>query len=99
MNKWRRTLKRTVALAVSAVFLAVSGCAAKVSDSLAEFHYGLNTQPAILDPLMSTATVTAEVSRLIFEPLLTQNEKFEVQPHVADCLLYTSDAADDIALV
>lgn len=84
MNKWRRPLKRTAALAVSAVFLAVSGCAAKASDPLAEFHYGLNTQPAILDPLMSTATVTAEVSRLIFEPLLTQNENFEVQPHVAE---------------
>lgn len=84
MNKWRRTLKRTAALAVSAVFLAVSGCAAKASDPLAEFHYGLNSQPAILDPLMSTATVTAEVSRLIFEPLLTQDENFEVQPHVAE---------------
>lgn len=84
MSKRRTRLTRVLAIAASAAVVAVSGCGAEPSDPTSEFHYALNAQPPLLDPLLSTATATAEVARLMFEPLLTQDADFRVQPHIAE---------------
>ena len=84
MSTHRPRLRRVLAVVATAAVLAVSGCGAKASDPTSEFHYALNAQPPLLDPLLSTATATAEVARLMFEPLLTQDADFQVQPHIAE---------------
>ncbi|WP_368653891.1 ABC transporter substrate-binding protein [Ornithinibacillus sp. 4-3] len=49
-----------------------------------ELRVALSAQPANLDQPMSTNTSTRDVSRLIFETLLTTNSKFEPVPMLAE---------------
>lgn len=49
-----------------------------------ELQYAINAQPPTMDPLMTTATATRDVTRHIFEPLVTLNEHYEVVPMLAE---------------
>jgi|SRR5690625_293093 len=44
----------------------------------------LQSVPPALDPHMSTSTMTAEMSRNVYEPLVTIDENYEVQPMIAE---------------
>ncbi|WP_368654078.1 ABC transporter substrate-binding protein [Ornithinibacillus sp. 4-3] len=44
----------------------------------------LNAQPPAMDPIVTTSTVTRDVSRHVFETLLTVDENYEVAPMLAE---------------
>lgn len=81
--------------------LIVSGCASNseppegegeagednVSGELRVAH---NAQPPTLDPHMTTAAVTSDVGRMVFEPLVTVGANFEQIPMLAESI-ETSD--------
>ncbi|AZU64407.1 ABC transporter substrate-binding protein [Neobacillus mesonae] len=53
-------------------------------DAGGELQVAYNAQPPTLDPLMSTAVATRDITRNVFESLVTFNEKFEVEPMLAE---------------
>lgn len=49
-----------------------------------ELHFATNAQPATLDPHMSEATIVRDIARHVFEPLLTVNSNYEVEPMLVE---------------
>lgn len=49
-----------------------------------EFNIGWNAQPPTLDPLVTTATATRDISRNFYEPLITIDAEGEVQTVLAE---------------
>lgn len=49
-----------------------------------DLHFAFNAQPPNLDPPTNTSLDTRDIGHHIFEPLLTLNTKFEVQPMLAE---------------
>lgn len=49
-----------------------------------DLQYALNVQPPTIDPVMSTATATRDVSRHIFETLVTLDSNYQPQPMLAE---------------
>ncbi|MFJ8234970.1 ABC transporter substrate-binding protein [Ureibacillus sp. NPDC094379] len=56
-----------------------------------ELNVAINTQPATLDPHTSTATILTEVSRHIYEQLVSLDTKFQVQPMLAESIDESED--------
>lgn len=56
-----------------------------------QLNVAINTQPATLDPHMSTATILTEVSRHIFEQIVALDSAYQVQPMLAESI----DESDD----
>lgn len=56
-----------------------------------ELKIALNSQPPTLDQPMSTASTTRDVSRLIFETLVTTDSKYQAVPMLAESI----DVSDD----
>lgn len=49
-----------------------------------ELNVALNAQPPTMDPMFSTAVATRDVTRLVFETLLTIDSSFQAQPMLAE---------------
>ncbi|WP_368653190.1 ABC transporter substrate-binding protein [Ornithinibacillus sp. 4-3] len=49
-----------------------------------DLQFVLNTQPPTIDPIMSTATATRDISRHIYETLVTIDSAYEPQPMLAE---------------
>lgn len=49
-----------------------------------ELNVALNAQPPTIDPMFSTAVATRDVTRLVFETLLTIDSSFQAQPMLAE---------------
>jgi len=49
-----------------------------------ELNVALNAQPPTMDPMFSTAVATRDVTRLVFETLLTIDSAFQAQPMLAE---------------
>lgn len=49
-----------------------------------ELNIALNAQPPTFDPMFSTAVATRDVTRLVFETLLTIDSTFQAQPMLAE---------------
>ncbi|MBM7634751.1 ABC transporter substrate-binding protein [Geomicrobium sediminis] len=47
-------------------------------------NYGYSTQPEVLDPHFTTAAATRDISRSIYESLVTLNSNYEVAPMLAE---------------
>jgi peptide/nickel transport system substrate-binding protein len=56
-----------------------------------ELQVAYNAQPPTLDPLLSTAVATRDITRHVFESLVTFNQNFEVQPMLADSYEVSED--------
>jgi peptide/nickel transport system substrate-binding protein len=56
-----------------------------------ELQVAYNAQPPTLDPLLSTAVATRDITRNVFESLVTFNQKFEVEPMLADSYKVSED--------
>ncbi|TWI58195.1 ABC transporter substrate-binding protein [Halalkalibacter nanhaiisediminis] len=56
-----------------------------------DIRVAMNASPPTLDPHMTTATATSEVSRHIFETLLTLNSNYEVVPMLAESFEQSED--------
>lgn len=54
------------------------------SDDPVTLEVAFNAQPPTMDPLMTTAVVTRDVTRHIYESLVTMNENYEVEPMLAE---------------
>src|SRR5699024_2167773 len=61
------------------------------SDSGGEVKIAINAQPPTLDPHMSTAGATTDVSKYMFESLLTIDSKYNPVPMLAESV----DVSDD----
>src|SRR5690606_30727973 len=75
--------------------LTVIGCSASTSDSDQDkdngdpkrggtLNFAYHAQPSTLDPHMTTADATRDVSNHIFEGLLTLNSNLEATPMLAE---------------
>ncbi|KAB2338575.1 ABC transporter substrate-binding protein [Cytobacillus depressus] len=56
-----------------------------------ELQVAYNAQPPTLDPLLTTAVATRDITRHIFESLVTYNQNFEVEPMLAESLDVSED--------
>ncbi len=56
-----------------------------------ELRIAVNAQPPSLDPHVSTATVTRDTARPIFETLVTLNSQYQVQPMLAESFEQSED--------
>ncbi|MGG1679602.1 ABC transporter substrate-binding protein [Neobacillus sp. NRS-1170] len=57
-----------------------------------ELKVAYNAQPPTLDPLMTTAVATRDIMRHVFETLVTVNQKFEVEPMLAESYKVSDDS-------
>lgn len=87
INRWRGALGIALPLFLG---MAWSGAAAAATQAAAQPQRGgsLNVaypaNPATLDPHLTTNQATRDVSRNIYEQLLTLNGKYEVVPQLAE---------------
>lgn len=56
-----------------------------------ELQVAYNAQPPTLDPLLSTAVATRDITRHVYESLVTFNQKFEVEPMLAESYEVSDD--------
>lgn len=56
-----------------------------------ELQVAYNAQPPTLDPLLTTAVATRDITRHIYESLVTFNQKFEVEPMLAESYKVSED--------
>jgi peptide/nickel transport system substrate-binding protein len=56
-----------------------------------ELKVAYNAQPPTLDPVMTTAVATRDIMRHVFETLVTVNQKFEVEPMLAESFKVSDD--------
>lgn len=56
-----------------------------------ELRVALDAQPSILDPHMTAETVTRDTARLVFEPLLTTDSKYQPVPMLAESVEQSDD--------
>jgi len=85
---------RVIALAVTAALaVAVSGCGGGGSSpgSLEELTVAYPQEPSNLDPVVSTEVPATEPMRNVFETLITQNEKGEPTPMLAESFEQSKD--------
>src|SRR5699024_1370433 len=85
---------RVIALAVTAALaVAVSGCGGGGSSpgSLEELTVAYPQEPSNLDPVVSTEVPATEPMRNVFETLITQNEKGERTPMLAESFEQSKD--------
>src|SRR5690625_4495416 len=67
-----------------------------------ELNVALNAQPPTMDPMFSTAVATRDVTRLVYETLLTIDSSFQAQPMLAESVetddnqTYTFKLREDI---
>ncbi|HLS07315.1 MAG TPA: ABC transporter substrate-binding protein [Bacillota bacterium] len=81
-------------LMISIVALFFIGCSSSdepeeeetkdTSDEPVTLEVAFNAQPPTMDPLMTTAVVTRDITRHIYESLVTMNENYEVEPMLAE---------------
>lgn len=97
-------LKKKIGMlaAACALMLAMTGCGggstqttAGTDSSAAQpggtLKVAINAQPLTLDPPMTTATITRDISRNIFETLVTLNSKLQVVPMLAKSIDESKD--------
>ncbi|MBM7714062.1 peptide/nickel transport system substrate-binding protein [Bacillus thermophilus] len=56
-----------------------------------ELQVAYNAQPPTMDPLLTSAVATRDITRHIFESLVTFNQKFEVEPMLAESYEVSDD--------
>ncbi len=84
-------------LLILVLVFSIVGCSSekktssKESKSGGEIKVAYNAQPPTLDPLLTTAVVTRDISRHIFETLVTFNQNFEVKPMLAESFEVSED--------
>src|SRR5690625_687132 len=79
---------------ISLVILLLIGCSStdesnnskttESKDGPVTLEVAFNAQPPTMDPLMTTAVVTRDITRHIYESLVTMNENYEVEPMLAE---------------
>lgn len=60
---------------------------------VSEFNIAWNAQPPTLDPVVTTATTTRDITRNIYEPLLAMDSENELQPVLAESWEEQDDGA------
>jgi peptide/nickel transport system substrate-binding protein len=80
-------------LLMSVLTIVLVACSSdeETKDVKKELKVAYNAQPPTLDPLVTTAVATRDVSRHIFESLLTLNGNFEIEPMLAEKYVVSED--------
>lgn len=96
--EWKKILL-TLLICITTIFFVACGtkqqqepkAPAEKPDTETKLTVAYSVNPPNLDPHMSTAMATAEISRNIFEQLVTIDSKFQVQPMLAESYEVSQD--------
>lgn len=90
-----KIVKRSFSFVLLALLVVIAACSSDTSgDENAgggELTIALDAQPSILDPHITTESVTSMTTRNIFEPLVEENSKGQPEPMLAESI----DISDD----
>jgi len=75
-----KSFQKLVGLTLCWLCVFLSACQSPDSEAI---RFGLDTEPANLDPRFATDAVSARLLRLVFRQLVRFNEAFEVEPDLA----------------